>query len=199
MPRHKREFVRALLFVVLSLGAMGFSQTTVTTSGGTPNFVPKFDGSSNIVSSQIVENSGNVGIGTTGSNSGAVSSAGNLAAFYFQKRALTSFPATPHAGDQFAWYNPDGSARLWTYDLDDLLIIGRDGNARLGRIGWDGGFLNLVGKQSGVAFTRRSLADPAAAANAGDIFAWYNPDGTARLYTSQNGDVLTVQSNGQLN
>ncbi|MGI9101515.1 MAG: hypothetical protein ACR2IF_03635 [Terriglobales bacterium] len=39
------------------------AQTTVTTSGGTSNAVPKFTGSSTIGDSAITENAGNVGIG----------------------------------------------------------------------------------------------------------------------------------------
>lgn len=34
--------------------------------------------------------------------------------------------------------------------------------------------------------------------NAGDRWVWYSPDGTARLWTEGNGDLVTVTSSGQV-
>ncbi|HEY6351500.1 MAG TPA: hypothetical protein VI636_19020 [Candidatus Angelobacter sp.] len=33
---------------------------------------------------------------------------------------------------------------------------------------------------------------------AGDFWTWYNPDGTARLWTFQTGDVLKINTNGEV-
>lgn len=59
--------MKALCLSVFCLfSALGsWAQTTVTTSGGTANSIPKFSGSSTIVNSAITENNGLVGIGTT--------------------------------------------------------------------------------------------------------------------------------------
>jgi hypothetical protein len=49
-----------------------------------------------------------------------------------------------------------------------------------------------------VGFLRRTLTSWPTTAAPGDFFAWYNPDGTARLYSAGVGDVLKVQTNGEL-
>ena len=57
-----------VLFAILCFAGMVVStaaQTSVTTTGGTPNAVPKFTGSSSIGNSTIIESGGSVGIGTT--------------------------------------------------------------------------------------------------------------------------------------
>lgn len=90
---------------------------------------------------------GNVGIGTTDpraplhiasymavgpfsatTSTGRIDVTGPFAQFGFVRRSLTNWPANPAPGDRFAWYNPDGSARLWTEAKGDLLEISRDGN-----------------------------------------------------------------------
>ena len=58
-----RLFAMTLLYLAAALTAV--AQTTVTTSGGTTNSIPKFTGTSTIGDSAIVENSGSVGIGIT--------------------------------------------------------------------------------------------------------------------------------------
>lgn len=56
---------RILLVALLGFLAIGVrAQTNVTTTGGTAGNVAKFTGSSTIANSAIVENNGNVGIGT---------------------------------------------------------------------------------------------------------------------------------------
>ena len=52
-------------FCIAFMGATTlFAQTTVTTSGGTVNSVPKFSGSATLVNSAMTESNGKVGIGT---------------------------------------------------------------------------------------------------------------------------------------
>jgi hypothetical protein len=62
--------------MIVATSAM--AQTTVTTTGGTANSVPKFSGSTTLVNSAITESSGNVGIGTS-SPSQALVVNGNIA------------------------------------------------------------------------------------------------------------------------
>jgi hypothetical protein len=58
-----------LTALVLLGSCLLMAQTTVTTSGGTTNAVPKFTGSATIGNSSIIESNGNVSIGTgTGAN-----------------------------------------------------------------------------------------------------------------------------------
>jgi hypothetical protein len=62
-PALSRISAAALFCLAAVLPAV--TQTTVTTSGGTANSIPKFTGSSTIGDSAITENGGNVGIGTS--------------------------------------------------------------------------------------------------------------------------------------
>ena len=48
----------------------------------------------------------------------------------FARRSLTAWPAAPAAGDRFVWYNPDGTARLWS-EVDLLTVTGA-GNVGVG-------------------------------------------------------------------
>jgi hypothetical protein len=94
---------------------------------------------------------GNVGIGTTSPGAplhvasymavgpfsatvgaGGIDVTGPTAEFGFVRRSLTAWPATPAAGDRFVWYNPDGSARLWTEVKGDLLVVSKEGNVGIG-------------------------------------------------------------------
>lgn len=67
---------------------------------------------------------------TTGQ--GGIDVTGPAAEFSFVKRTLTAWPANPSPGDRFVWYNPDGTARLWTEDMGDLLTVTNDGNLGFG-------------------------------------------------------------------
>ena len=94
--------------------------------------------------------SGNVGIGTadpkaplhvanymavgpfsaTGGQ-GGIDVTGKVAELGFVKRTLTSWPSAPVAGDRFVWYNPDGTARLWTHERGDLLTVKNTGEVSI--------------------------------------------------------------------
>lgn len=50
---------------------------------------------------------------------GRVQVSGANAQLEFMRRSLASWPSAPAPGDSVAWYNPDGSARLWTYGTGD--------------------------------------------------------------------------------
>ena len=58
------------------------------------------------------------------------------------------------------------------------------------------GRIEVSGASAELSFLRRSLAGWPAAAAPGDRFLWYNPDGSARLFSDGVGDVLTVRPNG---
>jgi hypothetical protein len=60
------------------------------------------------------------------------------------------------------------------------------------------GRLDVTGPLASFSFVRRSLSSWPAVPQAGDRFVWYNPDGMARLWTEQNGDLLTVNSAGNV-
>ncbi len=66
---------------------------------------------------------------TTGE--GGIDVTGSAAEFGFVRRSLTAWPATAAAGDRFVWYNPDGTARLWTEVNGDLLRVSINGNLEL--------------------------------------------------------------------
>lgn len=77
---------------------------------------------------------GNVAVGpfaiTTGQ--GQIEVTGPVAEFGFARRDLTSWPAQPAAGNRFVWYNPDGTARLYTDVNRDLLTVTASGNVGIG-------------------------------------------------------------------
>ncbi len=63
---------------------------------------------------------------------GRIEATGPIADFSFVKRTLTSWPTTPAAGDRFIWYNPNGTARLFTDVNRDLLTVTATGNVGIG-------------------------------------------------------------------
>ncbi len=63
---------------------------------------------------------------------GRIEATGPIADFSFVKRTLTSWPTTPAAGDRFIWYNPNGTARLFTDVKGDLLTVTANGNVGIG-------------------------------------------------------------------
>jgi hypothetical protein len=56
----------------------------------------------------------------------------------------------------------------------------------------------VAGASAEIGLVRRNLASWPATPAAGDRFIWYNPSGTARLFTDQKGDLLTVTSTGHV-
>ena len=70
---------------------------------------------------------------TTGQ--GGIDVTGSLGEFGFVRRDLTSWPTPAAAGDRFVWYNPDGTARLWTEVNYDLLTVTASGNVGIGTTG----------------------------------------------------------------
>ena len=63
---------------------------------------------------------------------GRVEVSGASAELAFMRRSLGAWPTTPAAGDRFLWYNPDGSARLWTEGVGDLLTVHSAGRVGIG-------------------------------------------------------------------
>ena len=76
----------------------------------------------------------NVAVGpfSLATSQGQIEVTGPAAEFGFVRRNLTSWPAQPAAGDRFVWYNPDGTARLYTEVKGDLLAVTASGNVGIG-------------------------------------------------------------------
>jgi hypothetical protein len=64
---------------------------------------------------------------------GGIDVTGPVAEFGFVRRELTSWPATPAAGDRYVWYNQGSVARLFTEVNGDLLTMAPDGTMQLTR------------------------------------------------------------------
>jgi len=80
----------------------------------------------------FVTNNVSVGLFSLGNFQGQIEATGPLAEFGFVRRDLTSWPTQPAAGDRFVWYNPDGTARLFTEVKGDLLAVTPSGNVGIG-------------------------------------------------------------------
>jgi hypothetical protein len=80
----------------------------------------------------VVPNSLSVGPLYGGRATGRVEVSGPNGEFAFLKRSLQAWPTAPAPGDRFLWYNPDGSARLWTDAAGDLLTVFNNGNVGIG-------------------------------------------------------------------
>jgi hypothetical protein len=60
------------------------------------------------------------------------------------------------------------------------------------------GIIETTGSVAAFSFVRRNLTSWPAQPAAGDRFVWYSPDGTARLWTEGNHDLLTVTAPGNV-
>jgi hypothetical protein len=65
-------------------------------------------------------------------------------------------------------------------------------------IGPGQGIIETTGSVAAFSFVRRDLTSWPAQPAAGDRFVWYSPDGTARLWTEGNRDLLTVTAPGNV-
>src|SRR5262249_51650848 len=135
MSLHRIRVLALFLVGVLCLAPWAAAQSGQTDaapdSGTTADTVAKFDGSGNLIGSAIKEHGGNMAVGPLDyplpdNFSGAIVSTGSVASVSFAKRTLTLWPVSPGAGDSFAWYNPDGTARLWTWGAGDLVTVTKD-------------------------------------------------------------------------
>ncbi len=61
-----------------------------------------------------------------------------------------------------------------------------------------GGHLEVTGPSAELSFVRRTLTAWPVTPVAGDRFVWYNQNGQAALWTEVNGDLVTVDSDGNL-
>lgn len=141
-----------------------------------------------------------VGPIASGQAKGRLEVSGPIAELAFMRRTLTSWPASPVAGDRFLWYNPDGSARLWTQVLGDLLSVSSEGHmSMIGNLSFGTKvrqMINLwsteygIGIQSGTQYYRTAAH-----------FAWFkggahndatfNPGtgGTVQMVINSSGNV----------
>ncbi|MCX7607198.1 MAG: hypothetical protein N2170_08050, partial [Bacteroidia bacterium] len=85
------------------------------------------------------------------------------------------------------------ATRLHVAGANAALTVGPFG------IGQAEGRIVATGATNEISFVRRNLTSwPGAAAAAGDRYAWYSPDGSARLWTPVNGDLVTVTAAGNV-
>jgi hypothetical protein len=121
-------------------------------------------------------NAGNVGVGTTtpgsklhvatgglnvgplaiGTLDGTIEASGSTAELGFARRTLATLPTALAAGDRFVWYNPNGSARLYTDTAGDLLTMTSAGSLGLGTS--TPGILNGINYSSSIALHIQSTA-----------------------------------------
>jgi hypothetical protein len=87
---------------------------------------------------------------------GRLNISGDAAEFSFMRRTLTAMPAALAAGDRFVWYNPDGTARLFTPVKGDLLTVTPTGNVGIGTL--TPGFALQVGDANTVGSSRLCVA-----------------------------------------
>jgi len=138
-------------------------------------------------------NPGNVGIGTTspgsklhvatgglnvgplpiGAQDGTIEASGSSAELGFARRTLTTMPSSMAAGDRFVWYNPNGSARLYTDVGGDLLTVTPAGNLGIGTT--TPGILNGINYSNSVPLhiqgtTGRFIVVDSSTSNAGIAF-----------------------------
>ncbi|HEX5734699.1 MAG TPA: hypothetical protein VF131_17845 [Blastocatellia bacterium] len=187
----------------------------------------------------INANSGNVGIGTTepgapmhiaeylvvgpfaaSSGIGGIDVNGPKAELGFVKRTLTSWPTDPKAGDRFVWYNPDGTAHLWTHVKGALLSVTATGNVGIGTTTPEAplhvvsslvvgpystnvmGGIELTGNAGGrLWLCKRTINDKAAwPANPapGDRFVLHNPNGTLRIATEDLNELVAITATGNV-
>ncbi|GIV23960.1 MAG: hypothetical protein N3A68_09255 [Bacteroidia bacterium] len=108
---------------------------------------------------------------------GRIVATGLGAEVVFVRRTLSSWPTTPAAGDRFAWYNPNGTARLWTHVTGDLVTVTATGNVGIGTTA------PHVAARLHVAGTNMGVLLPATALTSAT--AWAPLGGT-----SQNGMIV---------
>jgi len=65
-------------------------------------------------------------------------------------------------------------------------------------IGPGQGIIETTGSVAAFSFVRRNLTSWPAQPAAGDRFVWYSPNGTARLWTEGNQDLLTITARGNV-
>jgi hypothetical protein len=108
------------------LSAMTASDLQIRTNNATRIVVAQGDGNTR------VQNTLTAGPYAMPTAEGRLAVAGASAELSFSRRTLTSWPAAPAAGDRFVWYNPDGTARLWTEKNGDLLTVDISGFVGVG-------------------------------------------------------------------
>ena len=108
------------------LSAMTASDLQIRTNNVTRIVVAQGDGNTRI------QNTLTVGLYAMPTAEGRLGVTGSVAELSFARRTLTSWPAAPAAGDRFVWYNPDGTARLYTDKNGDLLAVDARGFLGIG-------------------------------------------------------------------
>jgi len=149
---------------------------------------------------------GNVAVGPFAitTKQGQIEVTGPVAEFGFARRDLTSWPAQPAAGNRFVWYNPNGTARLYTDVKGDLLTVTANGDVGIGtnpslnqaQLHVEGKVIYSGGSRGGLSFGNRDTSGFVESPTKGERWAWYSSGGTARLWSG--GDKLSVNANGNV-
>ena len=162
----------------------------------------------------VVKSNGNVGIGVAepaaplhvrshmavgplsqGEAEGRLEVSGKTAEIAFMRRSLTAWAAKPLAGDRFLWYNPDGTARLWTEEKGDLLSVTAAGAVGIGTSDPQGK-LNIVHKAED-ANGSAVIVGPTNGANLRlgyhADYAWIQSHGSKPLMINPVGNAVTIR------
>ena len=139
--------ITIFLFAMILNLAIAYCQTNVTTTGGTSGYLPKFTGSYTILNSNVFDNSGNIGIGTT--------SAGSLLSINDTKNATYSSSASPTTSSTIS--NNNNSLTNLEYSSLGFFVSSQTSGAV------SAGYITLIqpaytGKYGNFAFTLRNSA-----------------------------------------
>jgi Chaperone of endosialidase len=142
-----------------------------------------------------------VGPFTATTGAGGIDVTGAAAELGFVKRTLTSWPSTTVAGDRFVWYNPDGSARLWTEQKGDLVTVTSAGFMGINTITPTHIFHVLASEAVGLFESSGPQAYLRFQTNEGvnnRVEITNRPGGRLSLWTAGGGDVLNITRSGNV-
>jgi hypothetical protein len=143
-----------------------------------------------------------VGPFTATTGSGGIDVTGAVAEFGFVKRTLTAWPSPSAAGDRFVWYNPDGTARLWTEQNGDLVTVTKTGYMGIGTTNpthkfhtvVDDGAVGLFESKTDQAFLRFQTSE----GSNNRVEITNRPGGRLSLWTAGGGDVFNITRSGNI-
>ncbi|MCX7606952.1 MAG: hypothetical protein N2170_06795 [Bacteroidia bacterium] len=133
MPKHLRHFDADLFALVRSLTSVIALLLSAIVSGEAQNVGIGTNAPVSRLHVAGLNPTLTVGPFGVGNAVGRIVATGTAAEISFVRRTLGSWPGAPAAGDRYVWYDPDGSARLWTEVNGDLVTVRSNGNVGIGR------------------------------------------------------------------